>query len=146
MATTSPLARLAQFINIESSTDGCWNWLGARSSQGSYPGFWVDGNFVYAHRFAYEQAYGEIPAGFHVHHSCGNRACVRPEHLIALSPEEHRARHSAELARRRAERARYFQMLRNTGLTVKKIAVLVGLRPSTVGAYLHDVRTAMVTA
>jgi HNH endonuclease len=47
------------------------------------------GIYFYAHRVAYQEAYGPIPEGFHVHHDCGNKACVNPEHMRALAPRDH---------------------------------------------------------
>jgi len=39
----------------------------------------------YAHRYAYRQAYGEIPKGLEIDHICSNRACVNVEHLRAVT-------------------------------------------------------------
>jgi hypothetical protein len=44
---------------------------------------------LYAHRVEYERAYGSIPDGYHVHHVCGTKACINPEHLQVLSPADH---------------------------------------------------------
>ena len=38
-----------------------------------------------AHRVIYEQIYGPIPDGYDIHHVCGVRACINPDHLRALT-------------------------------------------------------------
>ena len=43
-----------------------------------------------AQRIVYEQNYGKIPDGDEIHHLCEVKACVRPEHLVAVSPGDHR--------------------------------------------------------
>jgi hypothetical protein len=48
----------------------------------------VGGRFALAHRVAYEQHNGPIPDGMEVGHLCGNPACVRPDHLEAVSHAE----------------------------------------------------------
>jgi hypothetical protein len=44
----------------------------------------------------YQLRIGVVPAEFHVHHKCENSACVNPRHLVALSPEAHRAVHATK--------------------------------------------------
>ena len=58
---------------------GCWLWRGTGGKECGT--FVVDGKELRAHRFAYEP-HGPIPEGMHVVHTCGNRRCVRPEHLV----------------------------------------------------------------
>jgi hypothetical protein len=42
----------------------------------------------------HRRAYGQpIPEGFHVHHLCGRNDCTNPDHLIAVSEEDHRKLH-----------------------------------------------------
>jgi len=74
----------------------CWTWLGGRNTNG-YGTFYLrrdDGRSpsVVAHRFAYEQLVGRIPAGNELDHLCRNRACVNPAHLEPVSHHENMAR------------------------------------------------------
>lgn len=60
----------------------CWPWTGSTSSDG-YGHFRVNGELVRTHRFAYEQAHGNIPRGLDVLHHCDNPPCVNFErHLF----------------------------------------------------------------
>jgi hypothetical protein len=51
---------------------------------------------LYAHRLAYERRYGPIPDGAHVHHTCGVRLCVNPDHLAVLEAGEHIRHHHGQ--------------------------------------------------
>lgn len=44
---------------------------------------------VFLHRRIYEDTYGPIPDGYHIHHKDGNTENNSPENLQALSPSEH---------------------------------------------------------
>ena len=66
---------------------GCWNWTAYRNRNG-YGYFRIDGKTHRAHRVAYELLKGEIPEGLELDHTCKNRACVRPDHLEAVTHKE----------------------------------------------------------
>lgn len=65
----------------KSSWDCCWDWLGSIDSNG-YGAFKRDGKKQNAHRVAYEISNGPITTGMDVMHSCDNRACCNPVHLL----------------------------------------------------------------
>ena len=61
-------------------SQGCWEWIGARSSAG-YGVTSKVGRWMLAHRLSWEIANGPIPAELYVLHHCDNPPCVRPDHL-----------------------------------------------------------------
>lgn len=73
--------------NVVALPDGCWKWDAGKQSSG-YGVFWVAGDPVLAHRWAYEASVGTIPEGLCIDHLCRNRACVRPSHLEPVTMRE----------------------------------------------------------
>jgi len=65
----------------------CWEWRGAKHP-GNYGAFWFDRRLGRAHRYAYIQAKGSIPAGMQLDHLCHHPWCVRPSHLEAVTNRE----------------------------------------------------------
>lgn len=59
----------------------CWVWTGARDDVNGYGMFRLDGRTRRAHRLAWEDQHGAIPAGSLLCHHCDNPPCLRSEHL-----------------------------------------------------------------
>lgn len=78
-----PLA--ARFVSQcdRRTVDECWPWLGAVDHDG-YGVIMAEGTKkqLRAHRVAWVFAYGDVPNGLIVCHSCDCPACVNPVHLL----------------------------------------------------------------
>ena len=61
--------------------EGCWIWLGTISTNGY--GSYRHG--MAAYKFAYVSTKGPVPPGLEIDHLCMNRACVRPDHMEAVT-------------------------------------------------------------
>ena len=59
----------------------CWEWTACKTTRG-YGFFKLNYRNVHAHRVAYTLTKGEIPDGLVVRHTCDNRLCCNPDHLI----------------------------------------------------------------
>ena len=78
-----PLIRFWRLVGNRG--EGCWLWLGHVSN--GYGSFRADPQraAISAHRFAYEELIGTIPAGLTLDHLCRVRNCVNPAHLEPVS-------------------------------------------------------------
>jgi len=84
---------LARFLKrVEEDEDGCWVWTGYIDEMGR-GSLHIGGKYVYAHRAAYEHYVGPIIKGNQIHHTCGNKICVNPDHLRSVSRLEHARAH-----------------------------------------------------
>lgn len=67
-------------VAVTGGVDGCWEWQGYRNRRG-YGQTSYEGRMMPTHRLSWELAYGPIPDGLLVRHSCDNPPCVRVDHL-----------------------------------------------------------------
>jgi len=102
---------------------GCWLWTLHISSKG-YGTIWVAGKTQYAHRMAYEVFVGPIPVSMTVHHKCGTRHCMNPEHLELCSASENRKRAARIPLEEKIVRA---HEMRAQGYSKNDISVLLGM-------------------
>ena len=87
-------------------TEACWLWTG--STRAGYGQIRVGDRVIHAHRLAYELENGTLPQHETLGHRCGNRACVRPSHLVPRS---------SDTKSRRAERGREGKLSGVSGVT-----------------------------
>lgn len=59
---------------------GCWVWTGSVSNRG-YGQVGINGRVQSAHRAAWRDLRGDIPAGLQIDHLCANKPCVNPWHM-----------------------------------------------------------------
>jgi hypothetical protein len=68
-------------------SDDCWQWHGKMNRNG-YGQVRLPDRHIQAHRLAYLLEVGPIAHGLVLDHLCRNRACVRPDHLEAVTQKE----------------------------------------------------------
>jgi hypothetical protein len=84
--------------SLVADESGCLIWTGACTGTGY-------GNYKHpetklnipAHVYAWEKANGPTPVGHELHHRCRVKPCVNVDHLVALTPTEHKNEHAVEV-------------------------------------------------
>lgn len=106
--------------------NGCWNWPGSIDKD-MYGSIRVGAKVMSTHRAAYLCVHGLIARGKVIRHTCDNRACCNPDHLLVGDHEDNnqdivdRGRGMARRILSEEERAQVVAM-RKGGATKRAIA------------------------
>lgn len=140
----TPKERFLQQVNQNGNDQGCWHWTGTLSHNG-YGRFTVNDKKVGAHRFAWQLYFGKIPKTKFILHTCSNRKCVNPGHLM-LGTRADTMRHMKEKNRQakgethpqaKLNEAEVRVILRLTDeLFPKEIAKMFNVSPKTISHIL----------
>lgn len=123
----------------------CWIWQRGSTLDGygrkSVAGVGDKRRLVAAHRWYYEQAYGEIPAGLQLDHLCRNPRCCRPDHLEPVTLLENVRRSGATklcVAQVREIKALRVELLKGRSRLARgareMVAVRYGVTPRNISA------------
>lgn len=65
----------------------CWMWTGPVTGSG-YAKCYKNGLTAQAHRYAYEEVHGQLPAGIVLTAACEQKLCVNPDHMETVTKAE----------------------------------------------------------
>ena len=110
----------------------CWLWTGATDKAG-FPRFWLAGNSLTGQRAAFLLAGRELDPAQQVINLCGNRQCVRREHLaVCTLAEAHALHHRGRPRIGRGELALMRMVVRDGDATVEFVAEAYRVSPEFV--------------
>lgn len=73
--------RIWKKIDQSGGPDACWPWTGVKNNSG-YGMIKIAGKLHRAHRVVFELEVAAIPDGKVLRHTCDNRICCNPAHLL----------------------------------------------------------------
>jgi hypothetical protein len=96
---------------------GCWRWQ--LFTLRGYP----RGSKGAPHRLLYEHMLAPIPANHDLHHTCQNKDCINPAHLVPITHGQHLAQHKRARSKLTAADVR---AIRERALQDERLAALAG--------------------
>lgn len=69
-------------IKYAIDANGCWNCISHRPSSTGYPITSRNGKNIKVMRIMFKKYKHTIPKGMHMRHTCDNRKCINPNHLL----------------------------------------------------------------
>ncbi len=145
MTKANTSIELLQMIDPSGGLLSCWPYVGKRWHKDGYGYPKRNQKCFLAHRWSYEHHYNcQLSPNVVIRHTCDNRACCNPLHLIAGSQtdnikdmhERNRwkpGKHPWTLDSKKIFR---IKELRSLGMSQQKIANEIGCSQPTVGKYL----------
>jgi transposase-like protein len=118
----------------ECPRSGCWEWQA--SVIGGYGQIKFQGKSWLVHRLSWRIHFGKIPKGLYVCHSCDNRRCWRPSHLMLGShtanmiDKVQKGRHRAHEPKLTAAKVRAIRRRYRAGETLAQLAEAYGVGQS----------------
>lgn len=135
-------------VTCQITEQGCHEITSHKVNKLGYLLLKVNGDVVYAHRRAWEQANGPIPEGMFICHHCDNPKCINPAHLFLGTCADNIKDRDAKGRQAKGEKVanskltesqvREMRSLHAQGLHYKDIAKQLGVTPINVWHVLHD--------
>lgn len=123
---------------VRRNIKGCWIWLGAVSSSG-YGQLEENGKTWTAHAYTYQCFHPKPPKSKEIRHTCNNKLCCNPKHLVLGTAKENYADSKEQHEKADAER-RYkpgWTIDGKTYDTAKEAVEKTGISMNSVIKYTH---------